>query len=106
MINLAHYRELTKDETHPSLKDHLEQAEYPNQAVILYYLKHERFLEFEAPGARFDPLSPGVQVGKTLALYNDKDYCWTSDIVFLVERYNLRLPKEFERHVIGKFVPE
>ena len=33
--------------------------------------------------------------------FTDGEYSWCSDLAYHVEKYNLRLPKEFEEHVFN-----
>ncbi len=39
---------------------------------------------------------------KGIAQYTDGKYTWCSDLAYHVEKYNLRLPKEFEDYVLNR----
>ena len=54
---------------------------------------------FDAPGRALDVIS-GEKIDRTLCMYNDGEYAWRSDIIYYVEKYNMRLEEDFVNKVL------
>ena len=85
-----------------SLKDHFVPCEYPGQKEAVQYLKSggkELGISMRIPVDFFTgERLPGVGS----VFYADDKYSWNGTLAYYVERYNLKLPDAFIRHVLSK----
>lgn len=82
----------------PSMKQSMEEKPYDGMDRIVEYLKNGK-KTYAAGGPEHDfftgKVIPGERCGMT-----DGEFSWASSLAYYVERYNLRLPPEFESHVL------
>lgn len=100
MIILGKYDELCPGAGYPRMKDNMERAPYANKEKILVYLKRGQV--HMATAGKIEDVFTGEKTGMMLVYRNDGKYSWSSKMVYYVDKYNLRLPKEFEDHVLNK----
>ena len=83
----------------PSMKDSFCREPYSGRDRIIEYLKAGK-KTYCAVGRARDRFSgeeiPGEWCGMT-----DGEYSWTSELIYYVEKYNLRLNSDFENKVIS-----
>lgn len=98
-IILIKYEEYGKGMGFPSMKDSFEKEPYDGQTEIVSYLKQGKptYAQPRVPtdvftGERIPVESTGMTDGK---------YSWHSTLPYYVEKYNLRLSKEFEEYVLA-----
>lgn len=100
MIYIGKYRELSpKEKNYPYMKDNFEREPYDNQDKIVWYLKHgtEDMLRTKKEKDVFT----GENIPMEPLGMNDGEYTWWNTLAYYVERYNLRLPSEFERKILS-----
>jgi len=98
MIYIGSYEELIPGKGYDSLRDHMEASPYPHQETIVNYLRSGEMDMFslQLPKDVFTGQRiPGEKLGM-----NDGVYTWWNTLAYYVEKYNLRLPKNFEEHVL------
>ena len=85
-----------------SIKDSACQQSYPEKQKIVSYLKNEgKCIMVQAKIAK-DRLTNELISGLFgLELFSDGKYSWWSDLAYHVDKYNLRLPTEFENYVLN-----
>lgn len=98
MIILGQYEELAPGMNFPSMKEHFQKDSYEAKEKILNYLKNGNVHMVTA--SRIVDVFTGKKVNGELFHMNDGKYSWSSKIPYYVEKYNLRLPEEFEQHVL------
>ncbi len=81
----------------PSLKE-LVGLETQEKKRILSYLRSGTVVS-AAPGIMKDVLN-GEPTGREMLVYSDGQYAWKSDVIYYVEKYNMRLPEEFIDHIM------
>ena len=81
------------------MKDHFEEKPYTGQDKIIRYLKNgtEDMVSMRIPK---DVFTNKVIQGGMIGL-NDGKYSWWNTLAYYVENYNLRLPEEFEKHILN-----
>lgn len=94
---LLMYKEFTQDDNLPSIKDFFEPEPYEFKEEILNYLRRGE-VRAAQPGIGRDVFT-GERFGGGKLLLGDHNYGWTTDLIYYVEKYNMRLPKEFEEYV-------
>lgn len=99
MIILGKYDELGPGMGFPSIKDDFQKEPYECKEAILDYLRKGK-VHMVSPGIIVDAIS-GENTNRRLVHMNDGVFCWSSKIIYYVEHYNLRLPKEFEEYVLN-----
>ena len=71
----------------------------------LYYNKLIKYLnngevKLASPERAIDVIS-GDRISQTNSILTDGEYSWPSSLAYYVEKYNLRLPKEFEEKIMN-----
>lgn len=100
MIVIGKYDEFSPNQGFDSMKKFFEEKPYTGQDKIVQYLKNgtEDMFSMKIPKDVFtNKVIPGRMIG-----LNDGKYCWWNTLAYYVENYNLRLPKEFERHILNQ----
>lgn len=99
MIYIGRFKEFNPNHDFPSIKDSFSPYKYKGQDKISYYLRHGKkdMLSLEIP--------KDVITGETIRMekigMNDGVYTWFNTLAYYVEKYNLRLPEDFEKHVLS-----
>ena len=94
------YKEFVSNEDYPSIQKYLEKEPYPNQGKIAHFLKNGK-IEF-ARLSRVRDIFTGEQIPFEALAMSDGDYFWSNTLAWYVEKYNLRMPEEFERYILSK----
>lgn len=92
------YDELNPGKNFPKLKDSVEAKEYPNKKTIVKFLKNGT-VEL-ARHSRTKDVFSGEIIPDEALLMHDGDFYWSSVLAWYVDKYNLRLPKNFETHIL------
>ena len=101
MVSLCKYLEYGYD-TNASMKEIVQNTSYPGKNKIVSYLRNcgqVTMTRMEMSKDRFT--GERIKGEHSLTLLTDGEYSWWSDLAYHVEKYNLRLPKEFEDHVLN-----
>lgn len=99
-MNFIGYAELTKGRNFPSMRESLESVPYPNKNAVIQYLQSGEIQLARASRAR-DVFS-GEFIPAEVLVMSDGTFYWSNELAWYVERYNLRLPKDFEQHILQK----
>ncbi len=98
---MGKYKELCSDnDDYPSMKNFFNPEPYPNEGRIIAALRYGKCL-CAAPGVLYDVFT-GERVEGEVAVYTDGTYEWPSDLIYYIKTYHLRLPEEFEKHLLRK----
>lgn len=98
MIILGKYEEFGPGMGFPSIKEYLQDEPYKSKGDILAYLNGGNVHMVTA--SVFNDVVTGKQTDRELVYMDDGVYSWSSKLPYYVETHNLRLPKEFETHVL------
>ena len=98
MVLLGMYNEFGPGMGLPSIKDSFQAERYPGQDMIIEYLRTGGEVCMARPGSDIDKFT-GEKIGFESYLKNDGEYSWYSYLSYYVDKYNLRLPEDFEQHV-------
>lgn len=98
MIILGKYNEFAPNMGFPSIKDYLQKEPYESKETILKYLHNGNIHMVTA--SRIVDLISGETTNIELVFMDDGKYSWSSAIPYYVDKYNLKLPKAFEEHVL------
>jgi hypothetical protein len=107
LIDVGFFRELEfnpdSEESRELGSIHERLSDFPqeHEAEIVGYLRGGACLGAAACYVS-DALDPSSRVALTPHLYTDGTYCWRLDIAHYVEKYHLRLPADFIRHMAGR----
>ena len=82
-----------------SIKDDLMETPSPYYKKLITYLNNGE-INLASPEKATDVIS-GDRISKTNYILTDGEYSWSSSLAYYVEKYNLRLPKEFEEKIIS-----
>lgn len=98
-ISLIHFDEYGKGMGYPSMKKSFSDKPYCGKAKIVRYLRNGR-KTFMATSRAHDFFTDKPIEGERCGMTDGK-YSWVSSLAYYVENYNLRLPEEFENHVLS-----
>ena len=96
MIVIGKYREIYNDNSLPSIKENIH-IPLENKDRILRYMK--RFKSTSSSPAIVNDVITGERLSIPLECSNDGVFAWRSDIVYYLEKYDLRLDPDFIQHV-------
>lgn len=102
MMRLCDYTEYGS-QNGVSMKTFFQEQPYPGIEKIIYYLRNNG----QRPMVRMEMAKDRVTGERIkgemdLVCYTDGCFSWWSDLAYHVEKYNLRLPKEFEDYVLSR----
>lgn len=100
MIILGKYDEFAPGMGFPSIREYLQNKPYKSQEAILQYLMSGNIHMVTA--SRFNDVITGELTDRELVYMDDGKYSWSSKLPYYVEKYNLKLPEDFERYVLKK----
>lgn len=102
LIPVGFYREFTDDpseqQVSPRLIEALNEVPQDNEEKVAAYLRNGVCLGARG-GYVSDVLDPSSTVPLVPHLYTDGTYLWRLDVAHYVEKYHLRLPLDFVRHM-------
>lgn len=98
-IILVNYKEFGVPDA-PSMRNSFEKQPYKGQDKIVDFLRNKGEIGAAACKVPKDCFT-GERIPGYLYLKKYKNFGWSSDLAYYVEKYNLRLPKEFEEYVLG-----
>lgn len=84
----------------PSMKEFMCDKPYENQQIIVDFLNHKGTTGIVSTAYPKD-LITGKRIEGELFTRKTDRFSWWSDLAYHVEKYNLRLPKEFEEYVLN-----
>ncbi len=100
---IGEFRELDPTQTDfPSIKDYVSDIPFEGKQEVIDYLKHGGTEVLYSMVSEKD-----VFTGNNIKLpdvgRSDEKYTWWTSLAYYVDKYNLRLPKEFEEYAIQKY---
>lgn len=100
MIFVGKYEEFSPNRGYPSIMSSCEDRPYEGQDRIAKYLKNgtNDMVRMELPKDVFT----GERIPMEYIGMNDGEYTWFNILAYYVEKYNLRLPKEFEDKILAR----
>lgn len=99
MIFIGRYDEFNPGKNYPSIREFFSDAPYEGQGRIIHYLKHgsEDMASFRLP----KDVITGEIIPMSAIGMNDGEYSWFNTLAYYVEKYNLRLPEDFEKKILN-----
>lgn len=98
VIIIGKYNEFAPDMGFPSIKEHIQKEPHKSKDAILKHLRNGNVHMVTA--SRIVDVFSGETTNIELVFMNDGKYSWSSKIPYYVDKYNLRLPKDFEDHIL------
>ncbi len=96
------FRELDHgDPNGPKLVEHVSDHPQPDEDRLVDYLRGGILL-IGSPGVVYDVLDNKAGPVGSPNILTDGVWAWPGDLPYYVEKYHLRLPKEFVEHVRGR----
>ena len=71
---------------------------YTGQDRVVSYLRHGKMI-MAAAGASKPDVFTGEPITAENGILSDDTYAWGSELAYYVDKYNVRLPREFEEHI-------
>lgn len=100
MIYIGSYDELSPGRGYPSMKKSFSDKPYQGKERVIHYLLHgkEDMVSFRTPKDVFS----GEPISMNMIGMNDGEFTWWNTLAHYVEKYNLRLPADFENKILHK----
>ena len=93
------YEELEAGHNYPRLRDNLAALPYPHKDKIIHYLLDG---EIEAAKVSRDrDIFTGKLIPTEVLIMSDGTFLWCNVLAYYIDKYNLRLPKDFEEHILS-----
>lgn len=99
--SLIQYEDLCPGRGYPSLYDSMSEEPIPDKEKVLAYLNSGFELKNETVSLRHDVFT-GLPIGLR-AYYTDGEWEWTNELIYYFSKYNIQLPAEFIRRVLGEY---
>lgn len=98
MIYIGEYKELIPEKNYPSMKGFISETPYPGKAKVISYLLNgqEKMISMDIPKDVFT----GENIPMDPVGMDDGEYSWFTTLAYYVDKYNLRLPSEFENKIL------
>ena len=100
MIYIGEYEEFRPGRGYPSIKEYFSAEPYTGQGEIIHYLLHGKVDMVSMQRPR-DVITGNRIPMEKLGMCDDK-YTWWNILAYYVKVYNLRLPQDFEQHILSK----
>ena len=97
---IDNYDELAPGRRYPSMRASFAPQPYDGQQRIAAYLRSGE--DYMASLALPHDVITGQRIPGTTLMMHDSDYCWSSDLAYYVDHYNLRLPLKIEQDILKK----
>mgnify|MGYP000876405062 CR=1 FL=1 len=97
-IGIDEYDELAPGRGYPSMRASFAAQPYEGQQRVAAYLRSGK--DFMASFALPLDAITGKRIPGTTLVMHDGKYCWSTDLAYYVDQYNLRLPPKIERHIL------
>ena len=98
-MKIIGYKEMYPNRDLPFMKDNLEQNRYPMMEKIVTFLKNGTQL-FTSQRRQTDVFT-GERIPIQSVFMQAGEYKWSSSLAYYVEKYNLRLPRDFEDYILN-----
>jgi hypothetical protein len=102
VIEVGYFRELTdvpdEQRKSPSILDYIGKEPQENEDRAVAYLRGAPCIAVKCSLAG-DVLDPSSRVGLGRSTHTDGSYIWSSTLAYYVEKYHVRLPEDFLRHM-------
>lgn len=98
LIFIGKYEELAPNKGYGSMRESFSNYPYPGQDKIIHYLRNGK-VDMVSLAVPIDAFTGEKIPGDKLGM-NDGKYTWWNTLAYYVEKYNLRLPEEFERYIL------
>lgn len=99
MIVIGRFRENYKDDKYPSIMDFIKDTEPSKKDEIIKYFDKSKISSVSTSYV-YDEIGK-VQTSIPLVMKTDGEYAWRSDLEYYYNKYNIGLPQEFIKKVIG-----
>lgn len=99
MIVIGRFRENYKDDKYPSIMDFIKDTEPSKKDEIIKYFDKSTISSVSTSYV-YDEIGK-VQTSIPLVMKTDGEYAWRSDLEYYYNKYNIGLPQEFIKKVIG-----
>lgn len=97
MIYLGFFKEMALYRDSGSVQEHLvDSVDYDKQKVI-DYLSNQKAIA-RCPKYAIDCVT-GKNIDTNFTVHNDGEYEWCNFLIYHIEKYNIKLPKEFIKKI-------
>ncbi len=100
MIGVDRFKEIYKDDLLPSIYDFIGEKPYKDKDLVLKYLKSGK--KSAVAPAKVKDVITNEYINIELCCYTDGLYAWRSDLIYYVDKYNLKLQDDFVDYIKQK----
>lgn len=99
MIEIGQTLEIYHNDKYPSIMELINKPIREKEKILRYMKKCH--IDAVAPARLRDVINPENKIPDLFAM-SDDTYCWRSDVIYYVEKYDMALPEEFIQHVLSR----
>lgn len=99
MIVLGKYKEIYKNNQYPSIKSDIN-IPSEHKEIVLEYMRNAKVSSY-SPTIALDVID-GSRIKESLCFFTDGVYAWRSDLIYYIEKYNLKIPTDFISHILER----
>ena len=96
---LIDFRERSHNEANPSMEEFFESGSYPEKATVISFLRTNGRVAGTFLSREKDVFTR-ERIPEEHEIREDENYIWGNTLAHYVEKYNLRMPEEFEKHIL------
>lgn len=97
-MKYINYQELNPKGNYPMMKDNLSKERYPNQDAIVHFLRNGEVVLSQL--SRNKDVFDGSLIETEVLTLTDGVFYWSNLLAHYVDKYNLKLPEDFEKHIL------
>lgn len=92
------FDELYPNRNYPKMKEYIQEKAYDKQQIIKNFLLNGNVEA--ARLSRVKDVFSGETIPREVLVMHHGDYRWSNVLAWYVEKYNLRMPEDFERYIL------
>lgn len=98
-MTYINYKELNPNGDYPFMRDSVSEASYSHKELIIAYLRKGTIVLAQL--SRNIDVFTGELIGTEASVMTDGRHYWSNQLAYYVDKYNLRLPAEFEKFILA-----
>ena len=98
-MTYINYKELNPHRELPLMRENMTEDGYPHQKLISDYLRKGTIVLAQL--SRNKDIFTGELIDTEVLVMTDGEHYWCNQLAYYVDKYNLRLPREFEEFILA-----
>ena len=95
------FKELSPKRDHPKMDEYIDKLPYTHKQTVINFLLNGGQIQL-VQLSRLKDIFTGDIIPYEVMVMSDGDYYWPNYLAWYVEKYNLRMPEDFEKYILVK----